>query len=371
MNTPPSIPALDYLCVFPGYFNAEENAQAIALTHTLIRQGLSLADIASLAHQHVTEHFPQVVAFNSNAVSPDRPEHFNALMKMRLNELLYQPNMAADFIEAVCRERVSLQARDFVMVGHKHTHNFSVGRDSNHQVFSSKKLGFVSQSKTIIDFFMLNFITCDDIEALKVYLTVPKVKGYYPEDRASAWLRYFALAEDSAIGTHFLKQKTGSVIRTCTQYAADLKKIGQGFLALSEFTFNQGLTCKIGHEVILELMGNMRFEARELLEHLIREGADWHLAVQMKIFGHAAYFDYVERTVDLEAEVIHLIKNRRDVSAPFPPIVFDALGEDFMIKLAKDHGLADTLWKTWRLGYLVDLVSEKYREEILAADLGL
>jgi hypothetical protein len=371
MKTLPDTLDLDYLCVFPGYFDAEQNKRAVEQLHALIQQGFSLAAIAELAHQHAVEHHARLLTFNSHVTSVDQPDHFHRLVSMRLYEMLSHPGAAPDFIEVVCRERVVLPARDFLMASHRHQHEASLGRDANHQVFSSKKLGFVSQSKTIIQFFMANFIRTDDLDALRVYLTVPKVKAHYPEERASVWLRSFAPASGSAIGTHFLKEKTGSIIRKCTQYAEDLKKIGQGFLSIKDYTFNQELTRKIGHEVILELMGNMRSEARELVEQLIRQGADWHLAVQMKIFGHAAYFDFVDRTVDLEAEVMHLIKNRRAVTAPFPPIVFDALGEDFMIKLAKDHGLADKLWSTWRFGYLVEHVSEKYREEILGEDLGL
>jgi hypothetical protein len=371
MKTLPDTIDLDYLTVFPGYFDTQQNKRAVEQLHALIQQGLSLVDIANLAHQHVVEHQARLLTFNRNVTSGDKPDQFHRLVMMRLNELLLHPGAASDFIEVVCRERVVLPAREFLMASYKHKHDASMGRDANHQVFSSKKLGFVSQSKTIIHFFMANFIRSDDLEALKVYLTVPKVRAHYPEERASVWLRSFAPAPGSVIDTHFFRNNSASIIHKCAQYVADLQKIGEGFLPIKDYTFNQGLNRKVGHEVILELMGNMRFESKQLLGYLIRQGADWHLAVQMHMFGRAAYYDFVDRTVDLEAEVLHLIQNRREIPAPFPPILFEVVGENFMIKLAKDHGLADMLWKSWRLAYLIDHVSEKHREEILGKDLGL
>ncbi|AYG48455.1 hypothetical protein DV532_29960 (plasmid) [Pseudomonas sp. Leaf58] len=129
---------------------------------------------------------------------------------------------------------------------------------------------------------------------------------------------------------------------------------------------------KVGHEVIRELMDKDSKAVMQVMKQLIQDGADWYIAFEQKTSGACAYFDLVGRTPDPTAELAAVMSGAKNNGCkPLGQALIQALGKEPFIQLAYDQKSADKLWREWRLPFVVDRVSERYREEILGSDLGL
>lgn len=128
----------------------------------------------------------------------------------------------------------------------------------------------------------------------------------------------------------------------------------------------------IGHELIVELGKRKDSGAIRVIQKLIEDGADWFIGFEMMRLGRFAYYDLVDRKADFTSELSAVMHNaKRNDCKSLGFALIQALGEKPFIQLAFDQKSADSLWKEWRLPFLVERVSERYQAEILSADLGL
>lgn len=130
-----------------------------------------------------------------------------------------------------------------------------------------------------------------------------------------------------------------------------------------------------GHELIFALFkrgGALRRGDEELIQRLVKDGADWYLGLKQHQVGSFAYLGLRDRTPCPAQEFTELVDaGMAKAMGPMVGAIIDALGEDLVMAYATTTQKADRVYRIVPLPYLRNCISPKVLTKSLEADLGL
>lgn len=362
---------LDLLCVWPGRLSDSQLHLARQTFKALVLENHSFDEIVEIAFDYGKNHdVAMQQEFQGNVLSAEIKE-YRRCIETHMIGLLRRPETFADGISFVAKNNIKIGSAYIPT----HIDGFGgslIFKNSFDEWLNPKDVNKFCQSKTAIYVLMMAAIKSDMVENVEYLLKIPKFSKEYCPEKVSSWLVNFKLPERSRIAEKYLQAKSGFNPKSYTEYAnemialAGLKDNRDPVPSLPDFAK------KAGHEVLRELMGRDSKEAIWVMQQLIRDGADWYLACEQKRTGGAAYFDLAHRDVDLIVELGKVMEGAKHHGwKSLGRALIEALGEQPFLTLAKDQKAANNLWKDWKLPFLVARVNERYREEVLATELGL
>lgn len=362
---------LDLLSIFPGHLTDADEEIACQTLHSLLLENHSLAAITQIAQDHAKNHLTRIQAISPHALMPFGDNSFERLTRLRAFSLLRSPLYMADFIMYAANQRLKLCARDVPRDAFPHYPGSNSLLCSSGAMVPVQAINYLCQSKSMIQYLMWVAIKADNAGHLQYLLKVPKIAKVFDPGKVSTWLSAYPLDPGSVLRTRHLATNAFTP-KSYAHYVDEMLGLAKLRYDNTQVPSLPEFAQKVGHEVIRELMDKDSKAVMQVMKQLIQDGADWYIAFEQKKSGSCTYFDLVGRTPDPTAELATVMSGAKNNGCkPLGQALIQALGKEPFIKLAYDQKSADKLWREWRLPFVVDRVSERYREEILGSDLGL
>lgn len=369
---------LDLLSIFPRNLTEADNEIACQTLHALMLENHSPTAIAQIAKDHAVDHQEQIQALSKQALAPSDDNGYASLTRLRALSLLRSPLYMADFIMYADHQRLKFLTHEVPRDVYAHHPGATSLVCSSGLMVPAQSINYLCQNKSMIQFLMLMAIRADDPDLLQYLLKVPKIAKVFDPGKIPIWLSEMSsllcensLHSESALRARYLATN-GFMPKSYSHYVDEMLGLSKLRYDNTQVPSLPEFAQKVGHEVIRELMEKDSKAVMRVMKQLIQDGADWYIAFEQKKSGSCAYFDLVGRTPDSTAELAAVMFGAKNNGCkPLGQALIQALGKEPFIKLSYDQKSADKLWREWRLPFVVDRVSERYREEILGSDLGL
>jgi len=232
--------------------------------------------------------------------------------------------------------------------------------------------------RSLIDVYAARILRQPDPEGLMWFLGLPSVAKRMEGVERRSWLADVSRHNKGISLPLDMTERIGAWLQEAPfsfkQYYQDLLGSVDSTQGINKIgvVYQPEHTAKIGTELLIELLDSRRQDERylPLTFQVIRDGADWYRAFMISAHGRGIVHD-LELTPQSDPERLAAVMSLKG----FTPGKFGALirgvEEKTLIAHAKNQGCADELYKLCQRKCLVPLVSNKVRDSIFGAGLGL